>query len=644
MKQPNPYPKSYYSTLDDYSSIPAAFFKRSESDNRSSTGTVAYRQLPSLRNVRRLGLEEKVQSVQAMAERVSILARHLKALGVKKGERVAIISNTRPEWLEADLAIQAAGATSVGIYHSLPVSEVGYILFDSGATVVFVENAEQLGKLRHLATHLCDIPETEGRAKQSVTLRFREAITFENCEDPATPSDVASIVPFTDMEQIIHEAKDKSILKSKDIELTRSDVAAIVYTSGTTGPPKGVIQSHHNHLSNVRQVLEAGLIWQNEQIFLFLPLAHSFARLMANLALLNNNPAVFCAVEDSSRSKFEPEDVIRDIRRSDADVFPVVPRFLEKIQEALEKRALGDSLRSRLLAKTLTAAAEHYAYVQGEGHNSFRSQMVFEATRPIRKQIVTGIFGRKFRACVSGGAKLPATVNRFYDALGIEVLEGYGLTETCVATNCNPYGGKKKIGTVGPVLTSDIQLKISNEGEILFRGPNISLGYLNRPVATAEAWDNDGFYHTGDLGSVDADGFLTITGRKKELIVTSGGKKVAPYHIEERIAADPLVSHAVLIGDDRPFCIAIITLNPNASTTAMPTKDDIELVIREHINELNAGLPSFETVKGFIVLDEDFSIENGLLTPTLKVKRKVVEQRYADKIEKLYKELSSKRR
>lgn len=578
-----------------------------------------------------------------MAERVSIISRYLKGLGVKKGERIAIISNTRPEWLEADLAIQACGATSVGIYHSLPVSEVGYILFDSGATVVFVENAEQLGKLRYLAGNHFEIPETEGRPKQVIKLKFKEAITFENCDDPNIPNDVAAIVPFNDMEKVVHDATDRGLLTPNDIGLTRSDIAAIVYTSGTTGPPKGVIQSHHNHLSNVRQVLEAGLIWQDEQIFLFLPLAHSFARLMAYLALLNNNTAVFCAVEDSSRSKFEPEDVIRDIRRSDADIFPVVPRFLEKIQEALEKRALGDSLRSRLLAKTLTTAAEHYAYEQGEGHNSFRSQMVFEATRPIRKQILTGIFGQKFRACVSGGAKLPATVNRFYDALGIEVLEGYGLTETCVATNCNPYRAKK-IGTVGPVLTKDIELKISDEGEILFRGPNISLGYLNRPIATAESWDSEGFYHTGDLGNIDADGFLTITGRKKELIVTSGGKKIAPYHIEEQIAADPHISHAVLIGDGRPFCVAIITLNPNATSEAEPTKDDVELAIREHINEMNAGLPSFETVKGFVVLDEDFSIENGLLTPTLKVKRKAVELRYSDKIDKLFKDLSSKRR
>ena len=593
--------------------------------------------------MRRLGLAEKTQTVNSMACRVSVIARYLQELGVKKGERVAIISNTRPEWLEADLAIQSCGATSVGIYHSLPSSELGYILFDSGASVVFVENLEQLNKLRHLNSHLFEIPETEGRAKQSITLKFRATITFENCDDPTIPPDAAAGVPFFDMEQIIHDAKNKELLKPAEINLTRSDIAAIVYTSGTTGPPKGVIQSHHNHLSNVRQVLEAGLIWQNEQIFLFLPLAHSFARLMAYLAVLNRNGAVFCAVEDSSHSKFEPEDVIRDIRRSDAEVFPVVPRFLEKIQEALEKRALGDSLRSRLLAKTLTAAAEHYAYERGEGHNSFRSQMVYEATRPIRKQIMSGIFGKKFRACVSGGAKLPTTVNRFYDSLGIEVLEGYGLTETCVATNCNPYGAKK-IGTVGPALTKDIEIKISEEGEICFRGPNISLGYLNRPKATAESWDGEGFFHTGDLGSIDDEGFLSITGRKKELIVTSGGKKIAPYLIEEQIAADPHISHAVLIGDGRPFCVAVITLNPNATSTAEPTKDDVELAIREHISEMNAGLSSFETVKGFVVLDEDFSIENALLTPTLKVKRKAVELRYADQIEKLYKDLSSKKK
>lgn len=270
----------------------------------------------------------------------------------------------------------------------------------------------------------------------------------------------------------------------------------------------------------------------------------------------------------------------------------------------------------------------------------------YTATGFLRAKVKKLLFGRCFAYAVSGGAKLQPAVNEFFDALEIEVLEGYGLTETCVATNVN-RSGHKKIGSVGPVLSADVEIKITQEGEICFRGPNVARGYFQRATATSQAWDESGWFHTGDLGRVDAEGFLFIEGRKKELIVTAGGKKVAPEAIENKIKEFPLVSQALLFGDEKPYCVALVSVDheavhkwtelgklPDADSEA--SADALFTVIWKHVQEINQHLASFESIKRIAIVGEEWTLENGLLTPTMKVKRKEVVKRYREQIEALY--------
>lgn len=559
-----------------------------------------------------------------VASRVVAAAHYLQRLGAVTGDRIAILSSTRPEWMEADLAILSAGAVSVSVYQSLPSNDVAYILFDSGAQIVFAENQEQVQKLLSAAGADLQMARTEDREAQVVRIGIKKIISFEPC-DPH---------PLVEQWSAIVEKAPQSFSAAAG---SPDALAALVYTSGTTGPPKGVMQSHRNHLSNVRQAFDCGMVVESSTIMLFLPLAHSFAKLMGYIGFLSPVSLLFPSISDHRSSRADAQTILRDIQGAGAKIVPVVPRFLEKMKEGLEAAARRKDVRGRLLSLTLRSAAR-----QARGERGVLQLIAFEGTSGLRRKIRARLFGPHFEFAVSGGAKLPVDVALFFDGLGIEILEGYGLTETCVATNVNPRG-RKKIGTVGPVLAPDIEVRLEEDGEVSFRGPNVSLGYFQRPTATRASWSSDGWFRTGDLGSIDADGYLSIVGRKKEIIVTSGGKKISPQAIEERLCAIPLVSQAVLIGDGRPFCIALLTLDKQAVTdweTANPSKSREQLAdnIRDAIDRVNADLSSFETVKNFIVLEEELSVDNGLLTPTFKAKRKTIEERYRERIEETYRQ------
>ncbi len=608
--------------LEKYQSIPEAFFAHAAANPDER----AYLQVNRDKEATLVGTNN-LES----ATRVKKIFAYLSSLGIKKGERIAILSNTRPEWMEADLAILCCGAISVSIYHSLPTSDVAYILYNSEAKVIFAENQEQVNKLLNINENTFSFPATEDSPAQEVNLKLTRIITFEAIENNSLS---------INLNHILENGEEKLFEPSS---INQNDIAALVYTSGTTGPAKGVIQTHLNHLANVRQSFESGIVEESSTLTLFLPLAHSFAKLMGYIGFLTPAIINFVSVASKTSSRLSPNLVTKDIVFINAQVVPIVPRFLEKMKDGVINQSLKDNLKAKFLRMTISAAKKVF---EGKNKASIFSQIVFRGTKEVRNKIREQLFGSNFKYCVSGGAKLSVDVAEFFQSLELTIYEGYGLTETCVATNVNRRGAHK-IGTVGPVLSDDIEIKIAEDGEILFRGPNISKGYFNRPTATKSSWDEQNWFHTGDTGSIDEDGFLQIIGRKKEIIVTSGGKKIAPLPIEDKVKALPLVSNCLLVGDNRPFCVCLITLEPEAFhdwVTAhslthgeeIYQNEKLKAYLNDQIDTINAKLSSFETIKNFLILKNDFTVENGMLTPTFKTKRKAIETSYSKEINELY--------
>lgn len=568
-----------------------------------------------------------------VAQRIRKIYQYLHRSGVKPGDSVAILSNTRPEWIEIDLAILSLGAITVSVYHSIPANEVGYILWDSGAKVVFAENEEQVTKILSLTKEKFTIPAREDSPEESVLLNISHIASLECVNEHP---DVIELSTILNDETLI----DPPALETK---ITRDTTAALVYTSGTTGPPKGVIQTHGNHLTNIRQALLSGMFAPEGTLFLFLPLAHAFARLIGYLGFMTPAILHFPSIASKSKSIVDLALVAEDMRFSNANVVPAVPRLFEKIKSKIESEAKKRSIKGILLRTMLNSSAKVFACSKNGTHPDTLTQVLFSGTAPLRAKIKRQLFGSDFLHAIAGGAKLPIDVNEFFESLGILIYEGYGLTETVVATNVNRIG-KKKIGSVGPCLDK-VEIKIADDGEILFKGDNISPGYYKRPKATADSW-KDGWFHTGDIGIIDSEGFLFITDRKKDLIVTAGGKKVPPQELETLLKQSPFISQAIILGDGKPFIIALITPdvlgfqsvgveNPFTSHT------DARNILAGEIQKLNQTRASYETIKDFRVLPEELTIENGFLTPTLKVKRKVVTEAYKGLIEEMYTKPSS---
>jgi long-chain acyl-CoA synthetase len=434
-------------------------------------------------------------------------------------------------------------------------------------------------------------------------------------------------------------ARREETLATRLAALGRDDLATIVYTSGTTGPPKGVMQTHGNHLASVEAVGAIDLAREGEVAFLFLPLAHSFARMLEYYGLWSGTVTAFASSVDV---------VAQEIAEVRPHIIPSVPRIFEKIYG----RVVSTRDASNVVQQTLFDWAVGVGRERSLAEQERQSVPILVAAQSVVADLlvlsrIRQVLGGQVRLMVSGGAPLAREIMEFFHAAGILILEGYGLTETTPTLTVN-RPDHFKFGTVGPAIDG-VTLRIAADGEILAKGPNIALGYYKRPEATAESWDPDGWFHTGDIGEIDADGFLRITDRKKDLIKTSGGKYVAPQNIENLLKTQLHISQAVVIGDNRKYCVALITLDLDeleryARAQQIEVGDRHGLVQHPKVVELidcevqtvNKHLASYESIKYFRILDRDFSQETGELTPSLKVKRKVVTERFRNLIDEMY--------
>jgi long-chain acyl-CoA synthetase len=558
-------------------------------------------------------------------ERIRDLALGFASLGVSRGDRVAIVSESRPEWLMCDMAILALGAVTAPIYPTLGGAQVRYILDDAGARLAIVSTALQLKKVqevRHLLPALeAVVVMDEGAASKASVMGLEE-------------------VARRGHEQITSSWGAAKAFREQAREVRPEQLATIIYTSGTTGEPKGVMLTHANLVSNLFAAQECLQLTPDDVALSFLPLSHGFERMASFLYLFTGTTMIFAESLDT---------IGRDIAAVRPTLVTGVPRVYEKMQaRILEKAQAAPRAKAALFKWGLGAATRRArAELRGKRVNPLTALQAGIADRLVFSKVRAGVGGR-LRIAVSGSAPLPVSVMEFFSAIGLPIVEGYGLTETSPILTVNPPKALR-LGSVGKAVR-DVEIRIGQDGEILARGANIMAGYYNKPEATAEVLA-DGWFHTGDIGTLDEQGYLTITDRKKDLIVTSGGKKIAPQPIENTLKRSPLVSEAVVLGDRQKYAAALIVpdfvaLERRLKDLGRPPGERAELVTREDVlglyDEIVAGLnrelSQYERIKRFALLPQEFSIDSGELTPTLKVKRKVVGEKWREVIEGLYRE------
>jgi len=555
---------------------------------------------------------------------VQELALGLIALGREKGDAVALLSASRAEWVQADMAIFTAGCVTVPVYPSYPSHLVAYVVNDSQAKTLIVEDPAQLAKA------------LEARAKME---RLEQIIVMSGYDAPQPPE---MVLTWDTLRRLGRDARAtrQRTLTDRVAGGAPDDIATIVYTSGTTGPPKGVVQTHGNHIAAVTASGQATPSEEGWVHLLFLPLAHSFARLESFLAPYKGLTTAFAENLDK---------VGENLKEVRPHFICSVPRVFEKVYaKILTGVEAGSPLKKRIFNWAMDVGREvsrrQRAGQPVTGALALKRKL---ADRLVFEKLHQALGGR-LRWAVSGGAPLAPDIAEFFHAAGILILEGYGLTETCPALTFN-RPSRFKFGSVGQAL-SGVELKIAADGEILARGPNIATrGYWKQPEATAEVFESTGWFHTGDIGRLDDEGFLYITDRKKDLIVTAGGMNLAPQNIENLLKSDPFISQALVHGDRRPYPVALITLNADELTAfardqGILTTDPVVIVkhpkiverVGRTVEEKNTQLQSYAKVKKFAILPVDFSQEGGELTPTLKVKRKIVAEKYRDVLEDLY--------
>jgi long-chain acyl-CoA synthetase len=516
-------------------------------------------------------------------DQVTAVAGGLREAGIKPGDRVALMSKTRYEWTLIDYAIWAAGGVTVPVYETSSPEQVSWILSDSGAVAAFTETT----------AHTALMP-----AALRVWQIDKDEIPFGVPVEP-------------------HRGR-------------ADDLATLVYTSGTTGQPKGCMLTHRNMLSDIGNAIPvlSKLFHEGSSTVLFLPLAHSFARLL-QIGVVQGRV--------TTKHSADVKNLVADLGEFKPSFLLSVPRVFEKVYNSARQKAHGEG-KGRIFDRaeqTAIAYSEALDTPDGPGLGLRLRHKLFDAL--VYGKIRAALGGRCHSA-ISGGAPLGTRLGHFYRGIGLLVLEGYGLTETSPAVTFNHHGAQR-VGTVGRPLPG-VTIRIAADGEILVRGEVVFAGYWNNPEATAEVIDANGWFHTGDLGSLDAQGFLTITGRKKEIIVTAGGKNVAPAVLEDRVRAHPLVSQCMVIGDRQPFIAALITIDPEAMADRVVEDISRDPLLRAEIqgavDEANKAVSKAEAIKVFRILPRDFTEATGELTPSLKVKRAVVLKEYADEIEDIY--------
>jgi long-chain acyl-CoA synthetase len=547
------------------------------------------------------------------------------------GTCATIMANTSLDWILCDFALLSLGLLTVPIYVSLLTPEVGYIHADTKAELLVVENREMLEKVRAAREGFSFYDKDYAAA----TIKLRRCIVI----------DPTGLAPADDWESLAQvERRGRAALADTKAErerrmaaIQRSDVATYTYTSGTTGEPKGVIQTHHNMLSILENVEDAQIFTDGAKLggaFLFLPLAHSFGRLVEFGGAFYTTKVILSTVPT----------VAEDLALTRPGFLPAAPRVFERVYGKIMTGVAGSPpLRQKLFHWAIGVGKQTIPYRQRAQALPTLLGLQFKVADKLVLSKVRAKLGMdRMHALLSGSAALPREVAEFFASVGLVVLEAYGLTETCPGLTTNRFDNWR-IGTVGPAIKG-VQLRLAADGEILAKGPNVVSGYLNRPEATAEAWDSDGWFHTGDIGELDADGHLRITDRKKDLIKTSGGKYVAPQKVEGLLKTRPILSEAVVIGDNRKYCVVLVTVDKEklaawSQRTGNPPDlhgAAVQKEIQGYIDELNRGLASFESIKYFRVLDEEFSVDNGMLTASFKVKRKQVAARYKDLIDAMY--------
>ncbi|UWZ83574.1 AMP-dependent synthetase/ligase [Occallatibacter riparius] len=548
-------------------------------------------------------------------QRVRAVAHALHNWGVQKGDRVAIIAENRWEWAIADFAILALGAVDVPIYPTLTGEQMAELLRDSDTRIAFVSTRKQLDKL------------AEVRANTPL-----QRIVIMDSADAT-----AGAIPFS---ELVAGADERGSQRDDEFEAIVHSVkpghlATLIYTSGTTGEPKGVMLTHGNIAANQNTCAREFSFSREDACISFLPLSHITARALDYVMYGRGAQVIYCSQFD--RLPY----AMREVRPT---VLVGVPRVYEKIRQEVERRAALSPIRKKLLAMAVKIGAGHIDTVYSA---RTPASPLWKLANKLVFSKVQAAFGGRARVFISGGAPLGVDTARWFASVGIPVWEGYGLTETSpvIALNSEP---NHRLGSVGKPVPN-VELKFASDGELLCRGPFIFQGYWNKPQANAECFDAEGWFHTGDIGHLDHDGFLYITDRKKELLKTSGGKLVAPQPIENKIKTNILIGQVALIGDKHKFISALISPNfaaldewarnnglEGVTRASLVADRRVNALYNEIIREVNSGLANFETIKRFRIVPDEWSQDSGELTPSMKLKRRVIAERYAAAVSEIY--------
>jgi long-chain acyl-CoA synthetase len=555
-------------------------------------------------------------------ESVKKIAAGLSSFDIKSGDKVALISPNRFEWAFCDYAILSMGAITVPIYPSLMPEQVQYILADSEARVIICSDQDQYAKIDHIR-------------ENCPNLKF--VVVMDSLQDDGKH------IAFTELKDKGAKVleKNKNFVKDQVKKTKSEDLATIIYTSGTTGEPKGALLSHGNFLSNVEGSLHHLSVTESDIFLSFLPLSHVFERMAGHYLANYVGATIAYAVS------------IDTVAENMAEVKPTlmtsVPRLYEKIYaRILENVETGSPIKRKIFYWALDVGREYVNKIIKKESIGAGLQLKRNLAYKLVFSKLAERVGGKMRFFVSGGAPLAKEIAEFFGAAGLIIYEGYGLTETSPVIAVNKED-LFKFGTVGPVIPN-VEVNIADDGEILTRGPHVMVGYFNKEAETKEAIDAEGWFHTGDIGFIDEDGCLTITDRKKNILVTSGGKNIAPQPVENKLVTCKYIEQAMVVGDKKKFCTAVIVpafenLEKWAQKNNMGYQNLAELsrlfevreLIKKEVEGVNNNLASYETIKEFYLTEAPFSIETGELTPSLKVKRKVVEKKFADQIEDMYK-------